>query len=184
MKNVLYVANLPAGVTEAQLRELFSPHGDVVSVELGKDESSQEPYGLVQMAAEKAATQANHALNGYQLADRRLAVSYPEVDTTRPLTTKLQKAAGDITTDLGETEKIPVREIKALVLLCGTSFAEALLAETVEIEAAGGLMTADGTRRRTKGGVFFLLARRRLSPQVRHLIFDQHGKMPQTMEAE
>ena len=183
MKNVLYVANLPADVTEAQLRELFSQHGDVVSVELGKDEAFDEPYGLVHMAAEKAATQANHALNGYKLADRRLAVSYPEIDTTRPLTSKLQKAAGDITANLGETDKIPVREIKAMVLLCGTSFAEALLAETEQIEAAGGMMTADGTRRRTKGGVFFLLARHRLSPQVRHLVFGHHGKMPQTMDA-
>jgi hypothetical protein len=60
---------------------------------------------------------------------------------------------------------------------------EALLVETVEVEAAGGSMTADGTRRRAKGRVLFMLARHRLSAPVRQLASAHHGKMPQTMEA-
>jgi hypothetical protein len=69
-----------------------------------------------------------------------------------------------------------------MIQLCGASFAQALVKEAQEIEAGDGLMTADGERRRTLGGVFFYLARFRLAPPVRRIIYTRKGKMPRPPE--
>src|SRR5882724_10660483 len=39
--------------------------------------------------------------------------------------------------------------------------------EALTVEANGGMRTQDGSRRRTKGGVFFYLVRGRVSPRER-----------------
>ncbi len=56
-------------------------------------------------------------------------------------------------------------------------FIEALLNEALEVEAAQGIMTSDTSRRRTKGGVFFYLARYRMAPPVRRLVYNRKGKL-------
>src|SRR5262249_15102499 len=53
----------------------------------------------------------------------------------------------------------------------GPEFAEALLAEVEEIEASGGMATSNGKRRRTPGGVYLYLARRRASTRDQRHIF-------------
>jgi hypothetical protein len=47
----------------------------------------------------------------------------------------------------------------------------ALLAETLQCEESGGLLTTDGTRRRTPGGTFFHLVRQQLTPEERRRVF-------------
>ncbi len=47
----------------------------------------------------------------------------------------------------------------------------ALLAEALAVEGAGGLLTHDGTRRRTPGGTFFQLVRQSLSAEERQTLF-------------
>src|SRR5262245_51329180 len=47
----------------------------------------------------------------------------------------------------------------------------AILADTLQCEANGGMLTKDGTRRRTPGGVFFQLVRERATPQERQCLF-------------
>lgn len=59
---------------------------------------------------------------------------------------------------LGETEFAPRANITNIVQALGRTQARALLAKTLEIEANGGMMLPDGSRRRTPGGVFFHLA--------------------------
>ncbi len=51
------------------------------------------------------------------------------------------------------------RLLRKIVLVVGVDRAQALFAQTLTIEAAGGQMTRDGTRRKTPGGVFISLAR-------------------------
>lgn len=182
MKNTLYVANLPPSATEAQLRELFGQHGDVTSVEFGVDDRFNVRYALVTMATEKTANKANRGLNGHKLDDHLLAISPPDVDLSKDLMPKQRKAAEALAAELQETEKVPVRQIQAIVQLCGDSFAEAVLKEADEVQARGGLMTSDGERQRTRGGVFFFLARARMAPPARRIVYNRKGKMPPPAE--
>jgi hypothetical protein len=176
MENKLYVSNLADTVTEDHLRELFSQHGEVKSIEFGTDETYGVRYALVLLTTEKTTNRANHALNGHVLEGQALAISWLDVDLSKELMGKQRKTMEEIAEVLGEKEKVPVRQLEMLVRLCGTSFAQALLTEAQNVDAAGGLMTKDGTRRRTLGGVFFELAKPRLSPAVRFLVINRKGK--------
>src|SRR3954451_14693464 len=71
-------------------------------------------------------------------------------------------AATAIADQLGEAEVLPRRQIGRVVRALGQERARALLAETLAIEARGGLMLPDGSRRRPPGGVFFRLLRDQL----------------------
>lgn len=59
---------------------------------------------------------------------------------------------------LGETETGPRKTIMYIVRSLGRTQAKALHQKTLDIEANGGLMLPDNSRRRTPGGVFFYLA--------------------------
>ena len=47
----------------------------------------------------------------------------------------------------------------------------AILADTLQCEDGGGMLTKDGTRRRTPGGVFFQLVRERVTARERRRLF-------------
>ncbi|MCG3212291.1 MAG: hypothetical protein FOGNACKC_05939 [Anaerolineae bacterium] len=72
---------------------------------------------------------------------------------------------------LGETESTPVKTIGRLVRVIGEERAQALLEETLKLEAGDGMLTEDGQRRRTPGGTFFKLAKERLSTRERGKVF-------------
>jgi hypothetical protein len=63
---------------------------------------------------------------------------------------------------LGEKGKLPQHQIKRIVQVCGTQQAKDWLKEVQAIEAQGGMLTSDGSQRRTPGGVYFKLVRSRL----------------------
>jgi hypothetical protein len=63
---------------------------------------------------------------------------------------------------LGEKGKLPQHQIKRIVQVCGTQQAQDWLKEVQAIEAQGGMLTSDGSQRRTPGGVYFKLVRSRL----------------------
>lgn len=63
--------------------------------------------------------------------------------------------AWQIANALGEKDRVPRTQIFKIVKICGSEQALSWLAEAQAIEAAGGMLTADGTRRRTPGGVYF-----------------------------
>jgi len=69
------------------------------------------------------------------------------------------RATQEIAAQLSETERGPLGQVGRVVGRLGVDRARAFLARTQEIEAAGGLMLPDGSRRRTPGGVFFHLVR-------------------------
>jgi hypothetical protein len=51
----------------------------------------------------------------------------------------------------------------------------AILADTLQCEEGGGMLTKDGTRRRTPGGVFFQLVKERATRQERRRLFPPHA---------
>lgn len=74
-----------------------------------------------------------------------------------------RQAVDDIATYLGETEPKPKATIERSVAYLGVEAAQALRQEVERIEADGGMLTADGARRRTPGGIYLLLLKQRLN---------------------
>jgi len=87
------------------------------------------------------------------------------------------RATQEIATALGETERGPLGQVGRVVGRLGADRARAFLARTQEIEAAGGLLLPDGSRRRTPGGTFLFLVRTApdLSTDDRAYIFPKAG---------
>ncbi len=77
MGNKLYVGNLPYSVTEAELRELFSPAGEIASIAIITDRDTGRPRGFafVEMADAAAAQKAISMVNGKTLGERQLTVN-------------------------------------------------------------------------------------------------------------
>ena len=104
--------------------------------------------------------------------------STPEpVPTARPrpqLTPEQQasrQAALRIADALGERVAGPRAQVVRVVQGRGIERAQALYEQAIEVEAAGGMMLPDGSRRRTPGGVFFKLVRDSVSEAEREKIF-------------
>jgi len=83
----------------------------------------------------------------------------------------LQAIVDEIAVQLGETEEEPRRQIKRAVRVLGEERTRSLVAQTLEIEAAGGLMLPNESRRRTPGGVFFHLMRANIEHKEWYRIF-------------
>jgi hypothetical protein len=84
---------------------------------------------------------------------------------------------------LAEVLQEPNRPLLTQVLrTLGQDRTRAMLTATLEQEAAGGMRTHDGTRRRTPGGTFFQLVRQQASPHERRRLFPRpappHGQGP------
>ncbi len=78
-------------------------------------------------------------------------------DTTRAIAQALRERA-----------PTPCGHIKRIVQCCGADQARAWLTTAQAIEANGGMLTHDGSRRRTPGGVYFHLVRQELLAAHRH----------------
>ncbi len=103
-------------------------------------------------------------------------VEEPEQKPERPrpqLTPEQQEqrqAALRIADALGERVTGPRAQVGRVVQVLGIERAEALYEQALEVEAAGGMMLPDGSRRRTPGGVFFKLVRDSVSDTDREKI--------------
>lgn len=72
----IYVGNLPYTANEDEIRELFSQHGEVVSVHLITDRETGRPRGFafVEMPADDA-DDAIGALDGQDMGGRQLRIN-------------------------------------------------------------------------------------------------------------
>lgn len=86
MNTKLYVANLPAEVTETELKDLFGPSGVVASVSIATDSNThaQRGFAFVEMGTEAEATAAIAAVHGKDLRGNALTVN---VSTPKPQAT-------------------------------------------------------------------------------------------------
>lgn len=69
----------------------------------------------------------------------------------------------EIATALGETEPRSRATVERSVAVLGVESAQALRREVEAIEAQGGMLTADGSRRRTPGGIYMFLLKQRMN---------------------
>lgn len=77
MAKKLYVGNISYDTREDALRDLFTPHGEVVSVNVITDRYTgmSKGFGFVEMGSDEAARAAVAALNGQQIDGRAIKVS-------------------------------------------------------------------------------------------------------------
>jgi len=73
----IYVGNLAFAVTDDDLRQLFTAHGDVTSANVIKDRFSGESrgFGFVEMPSRDDAMAAIEALNGTDFKGRSITVN-------------------------------------------------------------------------------------------------------------
>ena len=77
MAKKLYVGNLPFTATEAELRDLFEPHGAIESVNVitDRDAGRSRGFGFVEFQDESGARAAQQALDGADMGGRNLPVN-------------------------------------------------------------------------------------------------------------
>ncbi len=84
MSQKLYVGNLNYKTTEDNLKQLFSQHGEVTSVNILQGRG----FGFVEMAAPESAADAKAKLNGTEFDGRKLVINdarpRAEHDSARP----------------------------------------------------------------------------------------------------
>lgn len=73
----VYVGNLPFGVGDKELQELFSPYGEISEAVVIKDKYSgrSKGFGFVTFVDEAAAKKAIAEMNGKEIQGRALKVS-------------------------------------------------------------------------------------------------------------
>lgn len=82
-----------------------------------------------------------------------------------------ERQAEQILRDLGETGGRAYAQTVAILHALGMDVVREILEEVRNVEAGEGLLTTDGARRRTPGGVFLYVARARLPSRERRRIF-------------
>ncbi|MCJ7564688.1 MAG: RNA-binding protein [Candidatus Aminicenantes bacterium] len=76
----LYVGNLNYKTTDEKLKELFSPYGEVTSVNILQGRG----FGFVEMATPESAQEAKDKLNGTDVEGRKIIVNEARPRTERP----------------------------------------------------------------------------------------------------
>ena len=86
METRLFVGNLSFKLTENDLLDVFSPHGDVMQVRIILDRETGRPrgFGFVTMGSEEDANKAIEALNGQNIEGRPLTVNIARPREERP----------------------------------------------------------------------------------------------------
>lgn len=83
---------------------------------------------------------------------------------------KRKQVVAEIAEQLGEQSDKPRRQIYRIIERVGIERTQEFLQKALEVESQGGLMVADGSRRRTPGGVFFFLVSEGVAPEERDYI--------------
>lgn len=76
MSTKLFVGNLPYTITEEELKELFSNHGNVEEVKIVREQETgrSKGFGFVSMSSEEECKNAIDNLNGQEINSRKIKV--------------------------------------------------------------------------------------------------------------
>ena len=169
----LYVANIVPSLSVEEVQEIFADVGTVQESESLINQRTQEPKNAMRVLLEtdRTVSEIVDQLTGVLVADQPLYITTMKPGEELLDSDEAYEVTKEISEQLGETEKLPMSQINRMARFTGRPFVETLLEEALQVEDAGGMMTSDGTRRRTIGGVFFYLARRRLSYKMQRAIY-------------
>jgi hypothetical protein len=79
--------------------------------------------------------------------------------------------ARQIAETLSERDPTPLKQIRRILQTLGAERTQALVAQALDIEANGGMLLPDGSRKRTLGGIFFRIVRDHVSEEERQAIW-------------
>ncbi|MDY0202074.1 MAG: RNA-binding protein [Bacteroidales bacterium] len=82
----IYIGNLSYSMTDEEIKEIFTPYGDVVTVKIifDKQTGRSKGYAFVEMESEEAAQNAIKALNETEVKGRNIKVSSAHKKTETP----------------------------------------------------------------------------------------------------
>ena len=82
----IYVGNLSYEITDDEVKDLFSPHGEISSVSIIKDKHSGQSkgFGFIEMPNQAEAEEAIKALNESELKGRNIKVNQARPREERP----------------------------------------------------------------------------------------------------
>ena len=82
----IYVGNLSYEITDDEVRNIFSPHGEITSVSIIKDKYSGQSkgFGFVEMPNQAEAEEAIKTLNESDLKGRNIKVNQAKPKEERP----------------------------------------------------------------------------------------------------
>ncbi len=82
----IYVGNLSYDITDDEVRNIFSPHGEITSVSIIKDKYSGQSkgFGFVEMPNQAEAEEAIKTLNESDLKGRNIKVNQAKPKEERP----------------------------------------------------------------------------------------------------
>lgn len=85
MSMKLYVGNLSYDISEAELRELFEPFGEIESIKIITDQytGKGKGFGFIEMSSRSGGEQAITGLNGKEVKNRALTVNEARPRPTR-----------------------------------------------------------------------------------------------------
>ena len=86
MGKKLYVGNLGFNVSDADLQQLLSPHGSILSAQviIDRDTGQSKGFGFVEMGSDQEAQAAIAALDGKDHGGRALKVNEAKPKESRP----------------------------------------------------------------------------------------------------
>ena len=86
MSKRLFVGGLPYSIDDAELTDMFSKFGNVVSANIIMDRETRRSkgFGFVEMADDAAADEAIKKLDGAELEGRKIAVNEAKPREERP----------------------------------------------------------------------------------------------------
>jgi RNA recognition motif-containing protein len=82
----IYVGNLSYEVTDDEVRDIFSPHGEISSVSIIKEKyyGQSKGFGFIEMPNQAEAEEAIKALNESELKGRNIKVNQAKPKEERP----------------------------------------------------------------------------------------------------
>jgi|GEM_PF-2145820 len=157
-------------IGQTQIEEALWLAGSIAHIHLFDELSTDGKRNvLVEMMHPSAVNPVLEMVNSNGLLEDTSVTALP-IQLEMPIFEAGQLVADAIANALDETNPNGVAIIRDIVAICGVPFSQNLLAETQVVEAAGGMETTTGERR-TAGGVYFQLAKQKLTPMVRNVLF-------------
>lgn len=173
MKVQCYLCDLPPDCDGEQVSALLQPLGAVSAIEwVPPREGSDLRRAVATLETGTAPRNVMDQLNRQCIGAQPVVVT-PAAPPKKfgEMSKATRRRSQKIGRMLGETQPGPINSIAKIIHICGLRFTLRMVKQAFEIEAAGGLMLPDGSRRRTTGGVFFYQARGYLSPALHEYLF-------------